>query len=828
MAYINKDVSTMAMPSGMNRMGQFPLDMSSVFYNEAELRTYATSGAIAYVGQIVSLVDETNKKVTVYSIQNTEGLLKEVGTIPLGDDKSIEVVDGKIAMHDYGVAYYEYVPEVKDDEGNVTKEASYAKVTVSESKPWKAGLEPKVVTEDGKLVIGWFEPNPTTIEGVNDQVTAVQGTVADLETSVGAPSAEGQPATGLYKEVEDVQADVEELVDSVGNENDSLGEDVNTLWANVNDHKERIEALEEKEDADTKYHLEYSSENKEIKLVVGEGTMTVDATPFIKDGMLHDVDYDAENQELVFQWNTDAGITEDRVPVSGLVDVYTAGNGLKVENNQFSVVLDTAGESFLTLSASGLKLSGVQAAINTAKQEAISAAASDATSKANAAEANAKAHAETKATEAKEAAIADAAEKYATKAALKETDDKAVSNTTAIENLTGRLDGIVAQGGEPNLINNIKVNNVVQPIAEDKSVNIVVPTKVSDLTDDTGFDGRITAAQNKANEAAGAAATAQSAAEAAQNAAEVADGKAVTNANAIKALQEADVTANGKIQALEVAVNNETSGLAATHAKAVQNAADIATLTAKDATHDSDIAGLKTKTGNNETAITNLQTAVGNVYTKSESDGKYATKAEVGTPTSGKTIVQMIAEAQAAATYDDTKVKEDIQKNATAIENITKEGGAIATAVAAEAEIARAAEKDLADDIAEINALLNTVSSEDQITSLKELAIWVEEHGGEASKMAESIKANADAIELINDAENGILVKAKAHSDSNLATAKAYTDAEIAKIHGVDNKTIKLAENKAYVAEVSTDILVQGAQELVLCGGNASGFGSNS
>ena len=184
----------------------------------------------------------------------------------------------------------------------------------------------------------------------------------------------------------------------------------------------------------------------------------------------------------------------------------------------------------------------------------------------------------------------------------------------------------------------------------------------------------------------------------------------------------------------------------------------------------------------------------------------------------------MIADAQSAATYDDTKVKEDIQKNATAIENITKEGGAIAVAVKAEADRAAEAEQALADDIAEINALLNTVSSEDNITSLKELAIWVEEHGGEASKMAESIKDNTDAIELINDPVDGILVKAKAHSDANLVTAKAYTDAEIAKIHGVDNKTIKLAENKAYVAEVSTDILTQGTQELVICAGNAFGY----
>ena len=84
----------------------------------------------------------------------------------------------------------------------------------------------------------------------------------------------------------------------------------------------------------------------------------------------------------------------------------------------------------------------------------------------------------------------------------------------------------------------------------------------------------------------------------------------------------------------------------------------------------------------------------------------------------------------------------------------------IATAVAAEAEIARAAEKANADaidaldkevkandeDIAKINALLETVSDEDNITSLKELALWVEEHGGEAAAMSEAIAANTKAI----------------------------------------------------------------------------------
>lgn len=49
------------------------------------------------------------------------------------------------------------------------------------------------------------------------------------------------------------------------------------------------------------------------------------------------------------------------------------------------------------------------------------------------------------------------------------------SNTASIENLTTRINDIVSTGGEPNTINTIKVNGVVQTIATDKSVDISVP-----------------------------------------------------------------------------------------------------------------------------------------------------------------------------------------------------------------------------------------------------------------------------------------------------------------------------------------------------------------
>ena len=46
------------------------------------------------------------------------------------------------------------------------------------------------------------------------------------------------------------------------------------------------------------------------------------------------------------------------------------------------------------------------------------------------------------------------------------------NNTNLITNLTNRLDGIVAQGGEPNTINTIKVNGVALTITNEKAVDI--------------------------------------------------------------------------------------------------------------------------------------------------------------------------------------------------------------------------------------------------------------------------------------------------------------------------------------------------------------------
>lgn len=60
------------------------------------------------------------------------------------------------------------------------------------------------------------------------------------------------------------------------------------------------------------------------------------------------------------------------VPLHDLVDNYFAGNGLEIndDTNTFSVKIDPASESFLTVTSAGVKLSGVQEAINAANSDA--------------------------------------------------------------------------------------------------------------------------------------------------------------------------------------------------------------------------------------------------------------------------------------------------------------------------------------------------------------------------------------------------------------------------------------------------------------------------
>ena len=57
---------------------------------------------------------------------------------------------------------------------------------------------------------------------------------------------------------------------------------------------------------------------------------------------------------------------------------------------------------------------------------------------------------------------------------------------TELNTLSGKVDGLITAGGEPNVITAIKVNGTAQTVT-DKAVDLAVPVKLSELTNDSGF-----------------------------------------------------------------------------------------------------------------------------------------------------------------------------------------------------------------------------------------------------------------------------------------------------------------------------------------------------
>ena len=87
-------------------------------------------------------------------------------------------------------------------------------------------------------------------------------------------------------------------------------------------------------DANTQYGIEYDSVNKKIKLTNNTSKTEIDATAFIKDGMIESVALSADGKNFVITWNADSDKGENNVttiPLSGLIDIYTGVDGTTVK-----------------------------------------------------------------------------------------------------------------------------------------------------------------------------------------------------------------------------------------------------------------------------------------------------------------------------------------------------------------------------------------------------------------------------------------------------------------------------------------------------------------
>lgn len=114
--------------------------------------------------------------------------------------------------------------------------------------------------------------------------------------------------------------------------------------------------------------VSYDNGNKKIYLTFADGTVSegFDASEFVVDGMLNEVKFDENTNEITFRWNTTAGITDVIVPLNKFVDQYKVSTDsvsyLKIsDNNEVSAIVDNgdgfsstlATTTFVTTSVNG-------------------------------------------------------------------------------------------------------------------------------------------------------------------------------------------------------------------------------------------------------------------------------------------------------------------------------------------------------------------------------------------------------------------------------------------------------------------------------------------
>lgn len=148
----------MTFDKSFSRSNGQPLDSTEVFYSYDAAVTYAAS-EVAYVGQKIVVVETIDEVTTVthYGIE-PDNSLKELGTTPIGDEKSIVVAeDGTISLKGVtGLTFTE---------------------TNSEGKEVAINYQP-LMTKDG---IVWVRPSATTVEGLASEIEGLKTRLGTLE-----------------------------------------------------------------------------------------------------------------------------------------------------------------------------------------------------------------------------------------------------------------------------------------------------------------------------------------------------------------------------------------------------------------------------------------------------------------------------------------------------------------------------------------------------------------------------------------------------------------------------------------------------------------------
>lgn len=805
MATIMNDAAYMGFPLSIKRGNPAPVDTTAVWYNKTELETYATSGATAYVGQILTLI--ADGKAEAYMISNEAGTLVKLAQTTASGDLATDVANLQTQVS----TLITKIGAAKD--GNTAATGLYALIETAQKQADK---------------------------GVTDAATAqsaaeaAQSDIDALETVVGADD-----TAGLRKRIKDNETAITTLNgNGEGSVSKAVSDAVSTLIDGAPDTFDTFKEIsawitEHGEDATAMTTAIRALEAILVGFGTGEGeTGTVkkyvdDAIAALKIG--------------------DYAKAADLTALAGRVDTLEGKPAASITQEQIDAwtAKQDAGD-FVEKSAYNTKVKALEDA-NAANATAIAGVKTTAEA----------------AVVANTAITAGTATKitYDAKGLVTKGENLAVSD---IPNLgISKIDGLqdALDGKQATLTFDGTYNAGTNKAATVKTVTDAIAAVISD-GDDAAADNTIAGAKLYADSKAS-----------------IAESNAKSYANSLVG----DTSVIGrKVAALEGKVDVDSVSSAISTAKteaitAAGTAADTKVAAAKTAILGEEgykqtvksayeLASQKTTMTEVENKGYAVKTEVDEAIKDAKSAGTTAQAAvaaldaKVGAVTEGKTVVQMISEAQSAATYDDATVKADIKKNADAIGVLNGSGtGSV---------------KKTVDDA--INKFATDVTNDNVVNSYKELIDWVASHGSEAATMADAITAlqaivdgigdegeKATVIAYVNDAIAALNIGdyAKSTDVENTYVKKNGTDrlmtadegtklsgiaknAQVNKIESVkvngtaqtiaadksvditvpiaDDSSTKIVENKISIKAVSTDLLTQGVDVLILNGGTAS------
>lgn len=301
----------------------------------------------------------------------------------------------------------------------------------------------------------------------------------------------------------------------------------------------------------------------------------------------------------------------------------------------------------------------------------------------------------------------------------------------------------------------------------------------------------------------------------------------IATSEALTALTARVTTAEGDIDALETKVGDKAVATQISDAIAALKLADTyeakgeaakvqTALNKYKTSNDTAIAGIKTGDVINdfksvETELGKKQ-AVGDYATKTEAQGYANAKddaiaaakkagtdaqssvntlsAKVGTVPESKTVVQMISDAQTAATYDDTTVKADINTNKEGIAALNTLVGdtAVATQISTAVTAAKTELKGGTSDTDASATIAGAKKYADKLDAAMDARVdALEASIGEGGSVSAQITAEINKLDKADEAVNGKYVSAVSEADGIITVTRAalpdYSNTYAAKKH---------------------------------------------